>query len=150
MWRKNGSWQKSELQYLHWRERRQEIMLLRQKISLLNKEDIHDIQPSVWCTLLELISFVAIVFDFRASSWLVQVCPNVFITNEPFVARYHNPENCCQNVAQRIRVAVFPSTSQVHLNYMKYCKKLQSNMILNMFQWTSLEQINKAAELRLL
>lgn len=76
-------------------------MLLRQKISLLNKEDIHDIQPSVWCTLLELISFVAIVFDFRASSWLVQVCPNVFITNEPFVARYHNPENCCQNVSTK-------------------------------------------------
>lgn len=46
-------------------------MLLRQKISLLDKEDIHDIQPSVWCTLLELISFVAIVFDFRAPSWLV-------------------------------------------------------------------------------
>lgn len=51
--------------------------------------------------LYELISFVAIVFDVRASSWLVQVRPHVFLTNEPFVARYHNPENCCQYVSTK-------------------------------------------------
>lgn len=87
--------------------------MLLQKISLLNKEDIHDIQPSVRCTLLELISFVAIVFDIRASSWFV------------LMSSSQMPDTIILKPV--VRVAAFPSNSQVHLNYVKYCKKSQLN-----------------------